>query len=286
VKGATAVIGSHMTHCADLVRRDDHDRYLTVLHARPDDRPTLFSLYAFNLEIAKTREVVSEPALGEIRLQWWRETVEQLYAGECREHEVVRALSDVVRERDVPQQALQDLIDAREADLYDEQPKCLMELEAYAESTGGGIQALAALALGGTNGALESARHVGIAWALTGLIRALPFHVRQGRVYVPSDLMVEEGLVDPLRDDREQTEALARILRRIGDRARAHLVCARRKSDGVPLGVKPVLRLSCLTEGYLACLERNGYVLDTVNYERGALGRQMRLAWAGLTRRF
>ncbi|MBI1179233.1 MAG: squalene/phytoene synthase family protein [Alphaproteobacteria bacterium] len=279
-------IGNHIYQCAASVRRDDHDRYLTVLHARTKDRPALFALFAFNIEIAKTREVVSEPALGEIRLQWWRETVEQLYAGHCREHDVVRALQEVMLERQLPKSALIDLIDAREADLYDEQPKSLAALETYAERTGGGIQALAALSLGASNGALEAARHVGIAWALTGLVRALPYHLRQGRVYVPSDLMVEEGLVDPLRPDAEQSEALSRILRRIGDRARVHLVCARGKAGGVSSVVKPVLRLACLADGYLACLERSGYVPDCVNYERGALGRQFRLTWAGLTRNY
>jgi NADH dehydrogenase [ubiquinone] 1 alpha subcomplex assembly factor 6 len=279
-------IAQHTYQCASIVRRDDHDRYLTVLYARPEDRPALFALYAFNVEVAKTREVVSEPALGEIRLQWWRETVEALYEGQCREHEVVKALAETVRERALPRQGLLDLIDARESDLYDEQPETLLQLETYAERTGGGIQALAALAVGATNGALEAARHVGIAWALTGLVRALPWHLRHGRVYVPAEMMREEGLTDPLRPDREQTEALARILRRIGDRARGHLICARRKLGAVPPEVKPVLRLSCLADGYLACLERSGYVPDCVNYERGALGRQLRLTWAGLTRRF
>ena len=279
-------IVNHTVQCASIVRKNDHDRYLTVLHARPDDRAGLFALYAFNVEVAKTREVVTEPALGEIRLQWWRETVEQLYCGQCREHEVVKALADLLHHQDLPEKALLDLIDAREGDLYDEQPQTLQQLETYAERTGGGIQALAALSVGATNGALEAARHVGIAWALIGLVRALPWHLHHGRIYVPADLMREEGLVDPLVPDREQTLALARILRRIGDRARAHLICARQKSESVSAEVKPILRLSCLADGYLACLERSNYVPDVVNYERGALGRQLRLTWAGLTRKF
>ncbi len=279
-------LANHTYQCASIVRRNDHDRYLTVLHARTEDRPGLFGLYAFNVEVAKTREVVTEPALGEIRLQWWRETIEQLYRGQCREHEVVKALADLLHRRDLPEKALLDLIDAREGDLYDEQPQTLQQLEVYAERTGGGIQALAALSVGATNGALEAARHVGIAWALTGLVRALPWHLHHGRIYVPDDLMREEGLVDPLLPDLEQIQALSRILRRIGDRARAHLICARKKGQSVGPEVKPILRLACLADGYLACLERSDYVPDHVNYERGALGRQLRLTWAGLTRKF
>jgi NADH dehydrogenase [ubiquinone] 1 alpha subcomplex assembly factor 6 len=279
-------VATHTYQCASIVRRHDHDRYLTVLHARVEDRPGLFGLYAFNVEVAKTREVVTEPALGEIRLQWWRETIEELYRGQCREHEVVKALADLLQERPLPEKALIDLIDAREVDLYDEQPQTLQQLETYAERTGGGIQALAALCVGASNGALEAARHVGIAWALTGLVRALPWHLHHGRVYIPADLMQEEGLMDPMDSCADQVLALSRILRRIGDRARAHLICARQKAQSVAPEVKPVLRLACLADGYLACLERSAYVPDNVNYERGALGRQLRLTWAGLTRKF
>src|ERR1041385_2992054 len=58
---------------AALCRRHDRDRYQTALFAPADRREALFALYAFNYEIARVREIVSEPMLGQIRLQWWRE---------------------------------------------------------------------------------------------------------------------------------------------------------------------------------------------------------------------
>jgi len=274
----------HIAYCAGLVERDDHDRYLTVLHARAADRPALFALYAFNLEIAKTRETVTEPALGEIRLQWWRETIEGIYAGACREHPVARGLDALRKATDLTEASLQALINGREADLYDEQPETLAELEAYAAGTGGAVQALAAMFLGGDATAQRAAGQVGTAWALAGLMRALPLHLAQGRVFMPRALMREEGLTDPSRPDREQSEALARILYRVALRAR-ELIAEARSASVLPR-VAPVLRLAPLAEGYLACLARAGYVPDRVNYERGALGRQCRLAWAGLRRTF
>ena len=56
-------------YCQNQVRQHDRDRYLTALFAPPARRPGLFALYAFNLEVAKVREAVSEPMLGHIRLQ-------------------------------------------------------------------------------------------------------------------------------------------------------------------------------------------------------------------------
>ena len=72
---------SAFDHCAALVRDFDRDRYLAALYAPAHLRPALYALYAFNLEIARVRELAREPMPGEIRLQWWREVC----AGRARE---------------------------------------------------------------------------------------------------------------------------------------------------------------------------------------------------------
>src|SRR5512135_1463257 len=78
-----------LSPCGQRVRHYDHDRYLTCLFAPDDRREALFAIFAFNHEVAKTREVVREPILGQIRLQWWRDSIAALYAGEVRRHEVI-----------------------------------------------------------------------------------------------------------------------------------------------------------------------------------------------------
>src|SRR5271165_1963078 len=77
---------------AAMVRRHDPDRFLTALFAPPERREAVFLVYAFNHEIARAREVVSEPALALIRLQWWREVVE----GARRRHEVAGPLGEAL----------------------------------------------------------------------------------------------------------------------------------------------------------------------------------------------
>ena len=80
------------TRCAALVREADRDRYLAALFAPADKRDALFALYAFNVEIARVRDVAREPMPGEIRLQWWREALEGKRDGEARAHPVAAAL--------------------------------------------------------------------------------------------------------------------------------------------------------------------------------------------------
>src|SRR5207249_10503855 len=84
---------------AALVRRHDRDRFQTALFAPAARREALFALYAFNYEIARVRERVSEPTLGRIRLEWWRENIAAAYqGGAVRHHPVAESLAATIRE--------------------------------------------------------------------------------------------------------------------------------------------------------------------------------------------
>src|SRR5713226_379142 len=108
---------------AALVRRHDRDRFQTVLFAPAARRAALFALYAFNYEVARVRESVSQPMLGQIRLQWWREVIAAAYAGDKpRDHPVVEPLAATIAEFGLTRRYFDRLIDAREADLADEPP--------------------------------------------------------------------------------------------------------------------------------------------------------------------
>src|SRR5258708_11419859 len=68
-------------YCAQQGRRFDHDRCLCTMFAREPVQARLFALYAFNVEIARVREIVSEPVIGQMRLQWWRDAITEFAAG-------------------------------------------------------------------------------------------------------------------------------------------------------------------------------------------------------------
>src|SRR5579872_6213314 len=99
---------------AALVREHDRDRYQTALFAPADRRAALFALYAFNYEVARVRESVTQPMLGQIRLQWWREAVEAAFAGAPpRHHEVAGPLAAAIGEFGLTRRHFDRLIDAR-----------------------------------------------------------------------------------------------------------------------------------------------------------------------------
>ena len=133
--------------------------------------------------------------LGQIRLQWWRDAIDGIYAGTPRDHAVVTALADAIRRCNLPRARFDRVIDMRAFDLEDRQPDTLDELLSYAEATSGDISCLTLEILGPANSEiLNQGRHAGIAWALNGLLRAVPFHAAQRRCYLPKVLTDAHGL--------------------------------------------------------------------------------------------
>ena len=121
-----------MNEVEDIVRQRDRDRYLSTFFAPDDKRAHLLALYAFNAEILKVRDTVSEPSLGMIRLQWWRDTIEAIHAGNALPgHPVAEALAHAIAEGGLPKQALIDLVTAHEFDLFHDRMPDLTALEAY-----------------------------------------------------------------------------------------------------------------------------------------------------------
>lgn len=177
--------------CAAAVEAHDHDRWLAALFAPDTRRAGLMALYAFNLEIARVRETVREPMLGEIRLQWWRETLEACAEGRPREQPVARSLARHVTDA-AAWPRLQALVDARGADLEAGPPA---DLAAYAAGTAGNLAEAAAILLGHADSAtLAAARRAGTAYALVGLVRAAPFLAAHGRPWIAEG--AQGGLLD------------------------------------------------------------------------------------------
>ncbi|MEI9964804.1 MAG: squalene/phytoene synthase family protein [Caulobacteraceae bacterium] len=155
----------------DLVRRTDPDRWLASRFvADPAARADLIALYAFNHELARAAEVASQPLIGEMRLAWWREALEEVVEGRpVRRHPVAQAMAEAIPRRALPREALEALVDARLRDL-DPWPLGPDEAMPYVDATAGRLMALAARILSpgaDPHDLAEAAR----AWGLSGLAR-------------------------------------------------------------------------------------------------------------------
>lgn len=273
-------------HCASEVRAHDYDRYLCVLLAPRGVRPALLALTAFNLEVARVADAVSEPMLGEIRLQWWRDTIADLYDGKTRGHPVVLALAPAIERGLLSRQRFERIIDARIADLGAAAPNDLAALEALARATAAELHHLWREALGETgDGATRAVDHAGVAFAMVGLMRATPFHAARGRLYLPSDLVRDAGVdVNDVLAGRF-TPALARVVLNVLDRAEHHLREAHRLRPRVPRRATSALLPAALAAMYLRRLRRAGGNPFADGLTISPLRRQLRLTAAALFRR-
>lgn len=157
--------------CAGIVERGDPDRFRASMAAPAMAREILFPIYAANVEITRAPWVTQEPMIAEMRLQWWRDVMEEIIEGaEVRRHEVATPLSRVLSKTGA--NAFDQLIAARRWDIYKDPFEDEAAFTEYLEKTGGGLLFAVTDALGKTD--QNTAMHAGYAAGLAGFLRAIP----------------------------------------------------------------------------------------------------------------
>lgn len=208
------------------VRAHDHDRYLSTLFAPKEVRAGLMALYAFNADISRISETVSEPMLGEIRLQWWRDALENLDKGQSTGNPVADALGRAIIRHSLPKGLLQGVIDARVFDLSGGPMPDMQAMKAYLQKTQGALFSLAVRIIGGAEAAAKTeslSQSAGLAWGLTGLLRLLPRHLSRGRLYLPQSCFRDHGVNMERLFAGEADDNAQKALRTLRNDARSEL---------------------------------------------------------------
>jgi len=254
-------LGFALAHCEALVREGDPDRYVATLFAPAAFRPHLFALTAFSLTIARVREAASNPMAGEIRLQWWRDALQGEARGDVRANPVAAALEDAIVRRRLGRRPFVDLIDARVFDLYDDPMPRLNDLEGYCGETASALFRLGALVLcdGSEPGGAAAAGHAGVAYGLTGLLRALPWHARSGQVYLPADLLARYGVTREDIVTGRGGPGLKGACTELRTIARRHLAAYEAARDTIAPAARAAFLPLALVPAYLDAMDRAGY---------------------------
>ncbi|MFC3677389.1 phytoene/squalene synthase family protein [Ferrovibrio xuzhouensis] len=270
-------------YCAAEVRRQDPDRWLTALFAPDVRRPALLALYAFNAEIARAREAVSQPMIGQIRLQWWREAWEGITQDRPRQHPVVLALHSHCRQANPADVAA--LIDARERDMEPAPMADMAALLDYAEKTSAPLMRLAAAALGVpvSDDLQAMIRPAATAYALAGLLRATSFMATQERVVLPADLLAAQGMrPEDLYQQGSGTPVFS-VIAAVAAEAESLLQEAGRQR--ISRAAIPAVLPARLGRVYLRALRRAGHDPDAPAAAVSATRKHAALLVASVTRR-
>jgi phytoene synthase len=207
---------------AALVRRHDPDRFLTALFAPAAKRDDLLVLYAFNHEIARAREVVSEAMLALIRLQWWREVLE----GADRRHEVATPLRDAIERGALAAPDLVSIIEAREQEA-EPAIATLQDWRRYMLRGPGGLAVAAARLLGMEDP--EAIRPLGAAYGVSGMLRSTRSLAAQRRCLLPAELLEEHGQSPEAAVAAPDSAPVRAVLARTADEGRAFLAAGPRR---------------------------------------------------------
>lgn len=246
----------------DAARAHAPDRYLAALLAPRAYRDDLMVLGAFLGEIERIPRIVREPALGEIRLQWWVDWLENTKTGAATGNPLADAMADVIRTRRLPLATFSDLLDARIDDFYADPIASQSEFETYLDRTETGPFQLAALIAGVPqddalkNVLVSSAR----AYGATRCLLRLPHAIARGRWPLPSG----HGNIEPAWFSNPEIRRDADHARRAAiDYARSELLRSRAAGSRLPRDLLAVLLPAALIEPYLGALQREDDWLHT-----------------------
>ena len=244
------------TAIAAMIKVGDPDRFAAARLAG-DRAWRLHALYAFNLEVARIPAAVSVPLLGEIRLQWWRDVVDEIFDGKPpRKHEVVEPLAHVIREASLPRAPFIALLDARAQDVHGLALPDHDALRQYLAGTSGALMQLGALALGADAKGGAVAAEIGAGTGLGLLIRALPALYAVG-----ADPVAVADLDRNALAEGRTPAPLAAALRMLAVDANARLAAARTRRADVAPDAAPALVANWTAGPVLRAAARPGFDL-------------------------
>lgn len=234
-------------------RSGDYDRFLAIQRAPVKCRASLYVLAAFSVELARIAEIVSEPLIGHIRLAWWREALEEIAAGKApRNHPLVLALAEIYSAQPEIFRLLLEIIEARAADLDTSLLAEETAWEAYCEQTAGALHLAFAMVMDASLAKRHAStiRKQGKAFAMVGLLRAIPFMTAQGWMRFSSRQLDAYAL-----NSLEPSVPLPDFVRAIASEALGML----ERGEVLPRAFRPLKALAALSKLSAQQLQRAGY---------------------------
>jgi 15-cis-phytoene synthase len=243
--------------CADLVRSHDFGRYASTLFVPAAQRRALLALYAFNVEISRVREQVSQPLPGEMRLQWWTDMLAGAGHGGVEGNPVAAELNLAIRSWRLPVERLSRLIVEHQFDLYNDPMPTMAALEGYINDTSAALFSLGAAIAGWQSPDIEHlARHAGLALGMTQVLAALPLDASRRQLFVPLQLLESPGSGMEDVYSGKETPKLRAALDQLIREARGHLDTALALLATAPPEVRPVFLPLALTARDLQRMSR------------------------------
>jgi len=258
----------------EQLRREDSDRFLSALFAPAEQRGHMLALYALDRDLKQIPHKVTEPMLGAIRFQWWRDTIGGIFQGEHAGHELVPALAAAIEAGGLAPEGFHAWLDAREDEMTEQPFADIEAMTTHARRTEGTIMGFSMSILGVADIPSVSGAF-GEAYGLIDVLKRCGPAAGRRSVFLPMDRL--EGKQDAMFAGRllpEAQQAFADVA--ASARSRVKQAVASRVTRA-PKQALPALLHAGLVPGYARLFARGDFDFLRSSPEIPAYRRQISL---------
>jgi phytoene synthase len=208
-------------YCQNKAAGSGSSFYYSFLFLPPERRRAITALYAYCREVDDVVDEVSDPAVAQAKLDWWRGEIERLFEGRPQ-HPVTRALAPHLAAFGISRERLLLVLDGMQMDLRQSRYLDYANLRQYCHLVAGVVGEMSAAIFGASDArTYEYARQLGLALQLVNIVRDVGEDARRGRLYLPLDELQAAGVkVSDVLNGR-YVDGFPAVLRRQAERARA-----------------------------------------------------------------
>ncbi|MGQ0442049.1 MAG: presqualene diphosphate synthase HpnD [Methylophilaceae bacterium] len=181
-------------YCRQKVKQSGSSFTVSFIFLPKDKRDAMTALYAFCREVDDVVDECSDYSVAQIKLNWWRSELNNLYADQPQ-HPVSFALQPVIVQFNLAQEHFLEIIDGMEMDIKYNRYEDFKQLQLYCYRVASVVGLLAAQIFGFKNRkTLKYAHDLGMAFQLTNIVRDVGEDARRDRIYLPLDELRKAGV--------------------------------------------------------------------------------------------
>ncbi|XP_029447598.1 NADH dehydrogenase (ubiquinone) complex I, assembly factor 6 isoform X2 [Rhinatrema bivittatum] len=202
--------------------------------------------------LRQVKDLVSQKEIGLMRMQFWKDAVEDMYRDNPPPQPVAMELWKAIKKHNLTKRWLVRMIEEREKNLDDRAYRSMQDLETYAENTQSSLLYLTLETLGVKDiHADHAASHIGKAQGIITCLRAVPYHSGRRKVFLPMDICMLHGASQEDFIRRSEEKNIRDVIFDIASQAHLHLKHARTFTKNVPLKAFPAFVQTVVLDGYL-----------------------------------
>ena len=275
---------SNLSYCANQVRLFDRERFLCALFMPESKREMLFTLYAFHIEISRIQTIVTEPMAGLLRLQWWRDNIEQIYNGAIPNHPVCEPLAVLINEKSLPKGYFDNILNARALDFETEPFATIEHLSSYAENIYSSILHLCAKTYA-VEQQLEKipVKALSTAFACMELLRL--YQKRPNQCIFPTNMVVKSKLTVDDTINIEDGEIIKPLVKQYVLLMEDFVASVKNSSTMIPAEIFPLFLPLVFIEKHIRILKKYDYNIFNSNFQERRLRSFLQLLKSGFKKK-